>query len=61
MSDSQMPRNFSRSEAVTPVEGITKLSLKTAIKKCRATALEAEQAANRLLQRVSTNPPPVSR
>lgn len=59
MSDSRTPRDFSREEAVTPVEGHTKLSLKVAMKVCRATAKKAEEAANRLVERVSSNPPPL--
>lgn len=60
MSDSEMPYRLGDSEAPTPVEGLTKLSLKAAMRKCRASAIEAENAATRLLERVSSNPPPMS-
>lgn len=59
MSDAHVPRKFSESEAPTPVEGQTKLSLSKAIEICRETAKKTEEAATALVARVSSNPPPL--
>lgn len=53
------PLEFSKSEAVTPVEGLTKLSFKVAAQHCRASAAAAENAITELVNKLSTHPPPM--